>query len=605
MAANSKKERLMLSVAASLILAACVVEEVEELGSAPPVSVTPPPASPPPPPPPPPPPQAPAKPEAVEASRFLFAASFGPTEGSISELSQLGYSEWIQAQYSLPMTSIVEAAWPKVSERTGWRGEHWAPISEFYESAILGDDQLRQRATYALSQILVISSDNDDLVKSDGEGLARYIDILQEGAFGNYRDLLEDVTYSPIMGEYLTFAGNRKADPDMGSAPDENYAREIMQLFTIGLYELNLDGTLKLDDQGRPIETYSTEDITELSKVFTGLWWEGLPFGELRANRTQQASINRMVMHEDQHSPSAKTFLGETVSGSLNGNETISAALDVLFEHPNVAPFLSRQLIQRMTTSNPSPAYVERVAIAFESGAYQLPNGTQVGTGERGDLRAVWPAILLDEEFIDAPSNGNSTFGKVKEPVLRFTQWARMAGVSDVKIFEREDEGTGLLIDPIVMDRNDGAKLGQRPFTAPSVFNFYRPGYTAPGTESANAGMVAPELQITNETAVVQYANFMYNVVLRDIGDGGTAGEYGIVGDYSSEIELAEDPEALISRLDLLLTAGEMTEATKTRLRTLILSIDVQEADREKWLRERVQRAILLTVLSPEFLVQY
>lgn len=595
-----KKERLVLALVLGLVISACDIANLDEVeGSTPPALVAAEPSSPPPPP-------EPiaatpiAKPSPEQSARFLLSASFGPSANSIQELTTLGYSDWIETQFDLPMRSIVDASWPHLTDSTGWAGEHWAPISEFYENAILGEDQLRSRATYALSQILVVSAESERIVQTSGESLARYVDILQEGAFGNYRDLLEDVTYSPVMGEYLTFAGNQKADLQMGTAPDENYAREIMQLFTIGLFELNLDGSLKLDANGQPIETYTTDDITELAKIFTGLYWHGLEFGENRLNRTQQSSIRRMVMHQEFNSPGGKTFLGRTIPESLDGDEAIGAALDILFEHPNLAPFISRQLIQRMTTSNPSPDYVERVATAFESGRFQLPNGSIVGDGTRGDMRAVWAAILLDEAFLGLDPAIDSTFGKLREPVLRFTHWARMANVSEIKIFE----GTDTLVDPLIMERNNAAKLNQRPFAAPSVFNFYRPGYVAPGSETANAGLVAPELQITTEMAITTYANFMYDVVLRDLGAEGSFGEFGIVGAYEEEIALAENPDALVERLNLLLTAGTMTEETQSKLRGLISTIDIRESEPDKWRRERVQRAILIAVVSPEFLVQ-
>lgn len=593
-------KKLALSLLLGLSLVACAAAPDDETpGALPPTATIPTP--------PPSPPTTPPevvnpiaeKPTDEDAVRFLMSASFGPTENSMNELIEMGYSDWLKAQLQLPMRSIVDASWPTLNPVRGDRGEHKIPINEFYRNAILGEDQLRMRATYSLSQVLVISPDGNNTIAEDGEGFARYIDILQEGAFGNFRDLLERVTYSPMMGEYLTFAGNRKANPEMGSAPDENYAREIMQLFTIGLYELNSDGTLRLDAQGRPVETYSNNDITELAKVFTGLWWDELPFGEQRNLRTQQSSISPMTMHELYNSDGQKNVLGHVIPAELNGNEAISAALDILFEHPNTAPFISSRLIQRMTTSNPSPGYVERVATAFNLGIHELPDGEMVGSGERGDLTAVWAAILLDEEYLASGARSDPTYGKVREPVLRFTHWARFAGVPDVHWIEGSIE-----VDTYVMRHDASDRLGQRAFTSPSVFNFYRPGYAAPGSKTAEFDLVAPELQITDENSMVSYANFMRTLTFRDPGDGSRHGPFTFVGDFSAEIELANDPAALVDRLDLLLTGGTIEEENRVRISLAIESVPISTANRDEALRNRVQLAVLLTTVSPEFLVQ-
>lgn len=552
-----------------------------------------------PPPPPALPPVALARPNPEQASRFLMATTFGPTEDTIVELVDLGYSEWFRNQLQSPSRSIVEASWPDLTANVGWRHEHEIPLNEFYESALLGEDQLRMRATFALSQIFVISKTGNVVIASDGEGVARYMDILQDGAFGNFRDLLEEVTYSPMMGSYLTYMGNQKANEQTGAAPDENFAREIMQLFTIGLYELNLDGTLVLDPNGHPIETYTNDDIVELAKAFTGLWWAGQPFGTGEPNRTQTASISRMTMHDEYHSNGAKTVLGTTIPEHASGEDTISAALDILFEHPNVAPFIATQLIQRMTTSNPSSEYIRRVSDAFETGEYTLPDGDSVGTGERGDLIPVWAAIVMDDEFHNPSEQTGETFGKVREPLLRYTHWARVANVSQVNM-----RVGNTLVDEFVLRLDRIERLGQGAFASPSVFNFYRPGYSPPGSEIAQAGLVAPEMQIITERSVINYANFMQAVIFRDPGDGSNAGPFGIVGDYTDEIDLANDAGALIDRIDLLMTAGKMRAETRSRLRDAINSITVGIVDREDELRNRVQIALLLTAVSPEFLVQ-
>lgn len=537
-------------------------------------------------------------PTPAEASRFLMSASFGPKSDSIDTLVDLGYSKWMEEQLQMPIRSILEASAANMTPGRDHASEGELVISQFYENAILGEDQLRMRATFALSQVFVVSTRNSR-IGTDGEALARYVDILQEGAFGNFRDILEEVTYSPVMGEYLTFAGNRKANPITGSAPDENFAREIMQLFTIGLYELNTDGTQRLDEFGEPIETYSNDDITELAKVFTGLWFDGLPFGRQRKQRTYENQTSRMVMFDDEHAKESKTFLGETIPATYSGDESITAALDILFEHPNVAPFISSQLIQRLTTSNPSPGYVQRVADTFNRGAYTLPSGAIVGEGIRGDMRAVWTAILLDSEFLDLDSRSDPNFGKIREPVLLFTHWARMSGAPAVNLVVGDT-----VVDGFVLNQQQSSRLGQRPFTSSSVFNFYRPGYVAAGSHTAEAGLVAPELQIATTSSLISYANFMRALVFRNEDAKGTNGVVGLIGNYAPEIEVAHNTTALINRLDILLTAGAMTDGTRRRLERTIESVSFDNSNSESRLRNRVQLAIQLLMVSPEYMVQ-
>lgn len=403
---------------------------------------------------------------------------------------------------------------------------------------------------------------------------------MQEGAFGNYRDLMEDITYSPLMGTWLTYIGNEKADSTTGGVPDENYAREVMQLFTIGLIELNQDGTPKLDSDGQEIEVYSNDDITELAKVFTGLWWADTEFGvSLGRPAIPEIDVLPMEMTESQHSPFSKSFLGETVPEGLPGDQSISMALDILFEHPNLAPFVSKQLIQRMTTSNPSPAYVRRVVEVFETGLYTLPDGQIVGTGVRGDLAPVWAAILLDNEAIDETRDEDKTFGKLREPIIRFVHWARYANVSAVEVTN----------SPPVVNGATTASLGQTPYRSSSVFNFYRPGFVAGGSETAAAGLVSPEMQITHTATAITYANFMANYVFQK-----STKVWG--GDYAGPLAVSGDTEAVIEYLDLVLTAGRMSEATRERVRETYESVDPEDG---------IKLATQLIVMSPEYTTQH
>lgn len=529
-----------------------------------------------------------------EASAFLMAASFGPTRSAIDELVASGYSDWVSAQLQLPVRSVLEIALTELPDENSLT-EASIAREAWYDNAVHGDDQLRQRAAFALSQIFVVSSAVATIRRS-GTGLAHYMDIMQEGAFGNFRDLLEEVTYNPLMGTYLTYIGNRKADPDTGSQPDENFARELMQLFTIGLIELNSNGTARLDNKGQEIETYSNEDVTELAKVFTGLWYAGVDFSN--NGNTPENQARRMEMTEEQHSPFAKTFLGQTIPASQSGDTDISAALDILFEHPNTAPFICRQLIQRLTTSSPSSAYTARVVAAFEDGLFVLPNGEITGTGLRGDLAPVWAAILLDPEFVNAAYNADPTFGKIREPIVRFVHWARFANIDTVEVSS----------DFSLSRQRPVQDLGQSPYRAVSVFNFYRPGYVEAGSQTGRAGLTAPEMQITSGATLINYANFMDSYVLREPGLVNTAGAedthgpLGFTGGYDTEIALADDPEALVDHLNLVLTAGRMTEITRARVLDAITSIPLDNAGEAA--RDRSRLGVLATVNTPAFIVQ-
>ncbi|MDB3936179.1 DUF1800 domain-containing protein, partial [Granulosicoccus sp.] len=527
----------------------------------------------------------------TEAASFLMSASFGPTEDSINELVDMGFSEWFVRQQQMPVNSILDDTNPNFRDTTNQLWET-VPREVWYERAIYGEDQLRQRAAFALSQIFVVSTEPRNwLFKSHLH--ARYMDILQEGVYGNFRDLMQNVTYSPLMGEWLTYIGNEKADERTGNAPDENYAREIMQLFTIGLLELDDSGQPRLNSSGEVIETYDTEDVSELAKVFTGLWWdETRRFGEgISRPAVRSRDTKPMVMFDAFHSPEAKSFLGHTIPAGTGGNESISQALDVLFEHQNVGPFIGKQLIQRLTTSNPSPDYVNRVTNAFNQGNYTLPDGTIVGSGERGDMAPVWAAILFDIEARSDARFADNTYGKLREPIVRWVHWARIAGDVEPDMLSDRDL------------RLDGTQriLGQNPFRSNSVFNFYRPGFRAGGSITAANGLVAPELQITTSTTAVNYPNFIMEYIFRDGGNDGW------IGSYVDQVVLANDADELIEYLNLTMTAGRMTERTKDAVRETINSVDVSSGNnnrRNRALRDRVQLAMLLVATSQEFNTQ-
>ncbi|MEO1472627.1 MAG: DUF1800 domain-containing protein [Pseudomonadota bacterium] len=527
-----------------------------------------------------------------EAVRFLNMATFGSDEGAANDLNGDDASEWIQREFSRDTSEVL----PQLLERAaaGEEIERRDATLELWENMIGGDDQLRQRMVFALSQILVVSDANGSPIRNEPLTMAHFADILSRNAFGNYRDLLEEVTYSPAMGRYLTYLRNRKGDEKSGRVPDENYAREIMQLFTIGVIELNEDGTPRLGSDGQVIETYTNDDVTGLAKVFTGLSYKGTEFfGDKNADN--DADYSPMQIFPEFHSELEKTFLGTTIPAGTSAEESIDIALDALVDHPNTPPFIARQMIQRFVTSDPSPAYVRRVADAFAAGTFTLPNGDRVGDGRRGDLRATIAAVLTDADVLGPNAGVAADYGKVREPVLRFVQWARAFDVraSDA-LNERWLDGT-----------ESSSRLSQHPLRATSVFNFYRPGYVAPGTETGEAGLTAPELQIVNESTLIGYVNFMSRYVRDDTPNFEKMEDTpSFRPDYSDEIALAEDPAALADHLDTLLTGGRMSVETKNRIIAVLKQIPINSDSVEENRLDRVELAVLMAVTSPAYIVQ-
>lgn len=517
-----------------------------------------------------------------ESSRFLTQATFGPSGAEIQRLRNIGMSAWLQAEFAKPQESLLQEV---LLDAAGGQDVGPDQLAEaFWTRAVLADDQLRQRVGYALSQILVASYADSQLAERP-VAMANYMDIMAAGAFGNFRQTLENVTYSPAMAIYLTYLQNQKADEDREVVPDENYAREVMQLFTIGLLELQQNGEPRLDSGGDPIETYDNGDITELAKVFTGLSWASEDNFFSRADRIESEYLP-LVMYDEQHSPEAKSFLNTTIPPNTPGDRTIEIALDVLFNHANTAPFISKQLIQRLVTSNPSPEYVERIADVFDSGVFQLPNGQNAGNGQRGDMRAVVAAILLDAEARGVAVRNQTGYGKIREPVLRFTHWARAFGVRRTDIDDIDE----------LQNTSAPSRLNQQAYRSPSVFNFYRPGFVSPGSESGAAGFVAPELQITTASSVTGYANFMEQFI------AGEAEGANFAPNYSNALNFANDPAALVDHLDTILTFGALSATTRSRTVDAVSSITSGDSGFTRDER-RVHAAILLLMTSPDYVI--
>ena len=522
------------------------------------------------------PPAPPAgSPTADDAARFLMQASFGPNDADIARVQTLGYSGWIDEQFALPQ--IQHLTYVKANYNAPLFGGNFVFMQDsFWQQAIPAPDQLRQRVKFALSQIVVVSAENGTIATA-ADGLANYVDLLGQHAFGNYRALLEAVATSPMMGIYLSHLRNQKADPVTGRVPDENFAREVMQLFSIGLTEINLDGAPKLVN-GQPVETYSNADITGLARVFTGWSWAAQDTSNASFNGGGTAYADRIVRpmqpYPQFHETGAKTFLNLTVPANTSAQDSLKLALDTLFNHPNLCPFIGRQLIQRLVTSNPAPAYVGRVSAACVNN----------GGGVRGDMKAIVRAILLDG---DARSGGSTDpqFGKLREPVLRLSQWARCFGATSTS-------GNWLIRN---LD-SPATSLGQQPLRAPSVFNFFRPGYVPPNTAIADAGLVAPEFQITGETSVAGYTNFMQGVISAGVGVG-----RDVRAAFTPELAVADNTDALIDRINRCLMAGAMGTQQRQEIRDAVNAISATAPNGRA---NRVYTAVLLTMASPEYLVQ-
>ncbi|MCP5538658.1 MAG: DUF1800 family protein [Akkermansiaceae bacterium] len=486
-----------------------------------------------------------------DVSRFLVQATFGATAATIDALVDsvenvhggdrvAAYNAWIDAQLALDQTRHYDLT--RAMDDEEWADAGTSPLAPtnpqpfhnnrraaWWPISLHGHDQLRQRVAFALSQIFVVS-DLEGTVRGRHHGTAKYYDMLGSHASGNYRNLLEDVSKSPIMGKYLSHLKNQKAVLDGGGnvviSPDENYAREVMQLFSIGLLHRHLDGSIKLGPNGLPLSTYDNNDITELARVFTGWSFSKAVGSQAQGYPTQnnsnfnygggpayfQASWeNPMKNFSAYHDTAAKTVLGQGIPAGLNGEQDLDAAMDILFNHPNTGPFVSRLLIQRLVTSNPSAGYLYRVARAFEDN----------GSGARGDMRAVIKAILLDYEARSLTQIDNIGFGKQKEPLLRYTQLLRAFNAQSQMPMANLVTNWGYPANQMDNFPPGTTELrwwdltntfSQSPQSAPTVFNWFLPDYLAGGAIQA-AGLVAPEFTITTETQVVKAINYYVSTV--------------------------------------------------------------------------------------------
>lgn len=527
------------------------------------------------------------QPTAAQAARILSQGTFGPTIEEINRLQSMGTSAWFNEQFA--RKQALHRTYMNIAQSSLATGQTLSEnqfLESFWQQAIKGDDQLRQRVAFALSQIFVISFQNDTLARMP-RGVADYYDTLGAYAFGNFRDLLQAVTLHPMMGNYLSSLRNQKTAG--ARVPDENYAREIMQLFTIGLKELNVANGYGTDPAVADVATYTNGDIKFLAKVFTGWSWAGPdkssgrffgntadPNRDWLPMQNYGPSYHETVKIADPDNPPS---LFSDVTGALantSGEASLKIALDKLFNHSNVGPFIGRELIQRLVTSNPSPAYIGRVAAAFNNN----------GQGVRGDMKAVIKAVLLDTEAITPPTG--ATGGKLREPVIRLANWMRAFNVNS---------SSGRFLLPSL--DSTSSQLGQTPMRSPSVFNFYRPEYQPPNTDIARyeiahpTKLFAPEMQITEETSVVGYLNYMRGVIPNGAGTSND-----IKANYSNVLSLAGDPGLLVDYVNLLLMQNQMSSTLRGQILAALSSNPNNSASNKVYL------AVFLTMASPEYLVQ-
>ena len=550
--------------------------------------------------------------ETQAASRFLAHATLGATIEDIQYLTEVGYEAWLDEQFEIERSLYAEPTIENILLLYDYCIESLGEDQcnnvfvlnpamfryAWWDNAMRSPDKLRQKIALALSEILVIS-DNSGLINFP-HGLAAYYDILSNHAFGNYEDLLMDVTLNPSMGFYLSHINNYRTIEELNIHPDENYAREIMQLFTIGLYELNADGSRKLDPQsGLWIPTYDNDDIKGLAKVFTGL--SGSAWADENDNRPVQfgrnfgrySLLDPMAMYEEWHEPGPKTIVGNyTIDGST-GMEDIELAVRHLFNHDNVGPFLSYRLIQRLVKSNPSPEYIERISRIFADN----------GNGVRGDLKAVVKAIFLDPEAMDCYWFGDPDNGQLRPPILRYTQM--MLGLKA----DAESEvfwNSGFFYQDFT---------AQHPMSSPTVFNFYRPDYV-PDSEFAYYDIVGPEFQILNSSTSSNYVNFMLIALMRDyLFDRYNIRLPNVLNEaflipyvedqefYEAELtdalwlELGYTPEQLIDYLDILLANGMLSDETRSSI------LESIEPDNVLNPFDKSNYALFMTMINPDYII--
>jgi uncharacterized protein (DUF1800 family) len=495
------------------------------------------------------------------AARFLDQAAWGGDAATIADVQSVGFINYLAEQFNAPISPYPDPA------TTGFTLSQVQ--ARFFSNAVQGVDQLRQRVAFALLNEFVVSAVEENTPAQ----LVPYLQILQKDAFGNFRQLMEDVTLSPTMGEYLDMRNNDKADPTTGTAANENYARELMQLFTIGLYQLNQDGTMQLDSSGNPIPTYDQSTIQNFAKVYTGWTYPTKPGATLQKHNPAYY-IGPMVPFEANHDTTSKTLLNGLVDpAGLTAAQDLKFALDDIFAHQNVAPFVSKQLIQHLVTSNPSPAYVARVSAVFNND----------GSGVKGNLAAVVMAILLDPEAREGDDNPSLTppaGGKLREPVFFLASMLR---------------GLGAAVNDTNTLAGFATNLGQQLLYPPSVFNYFPPGYQIPPTITGGATLLGPEFLLESPSNGVTRYNTVSSLIY------GTQNA-GTVIDLTPFANLGNTPASLMSAVSNAFFYGQMPAAMQTAIESATTAITGTTAAAAK---ARAQAALYLGLSSAYYNVEH
>lgn len=538
--------------------------------------------------------------DSIEASRFLAQASLGASYDEIMQLTNIGIDAWLDNQINLPPRSFA-AKYDSIHQEAIAMITIDADLNRylsfsFYEMVMTYNNVLRQKVAFALSQIFVVSPYFNPVISDEGRAVASYYDILYLNAFGNYRDILEKVSTHPVMGIYLSHFQNEKADLIQGILPDENYAREVLQLFSIGLLELNNDGSFKLDENGNAIATYSINDIEELAKVFTG--FSGSPSAQeigstFDENLRNYDLTQPMVLFQEYHDNREKKLLGDTyIPPDQDGLQDMNDAVDIIFNHPNVGPFIALRLIQQLIKSNPSPAYINRVATAFNNN----------GSGVRGDMEAVVKAILIDPEARDMAWIDDPQSGKLIQPIERFTKLFKAFNTST-------PSGRYWLED----EKEFSPGIAQGFLSSPTVFNFFTP-FFAEKNFVAPEGLVSPEFQIINSNTGISYLNLVENSLERSPFSNRTAVSDSMITliandldmpsfDYSVEEHIynSQGLIPLLDHLDFLLTRGQLSVNTKTIICNTINDKLARISDYNFSLI--IIDAIYFIMISPDFVI--
>jgi uncharacterized protein (DUF1800 family) len=514
----------------------------------------------------------------ADASRLLFQASFGARPSDIDTVVNTGVAAWVEQQLSLPSSKYTPRDWVSNTRPDTCVNAQTPPTTltadsycvrdnytlfplqrEFFQHAINNPDQLRQRVAWALSQFMVTSG----VDVPQAYGMIDYQQMLRDEAFGNFRTLLSKVTLHAAMGRFLDMANNQKSDATRGIEPNENYARELLQLFSMGLYQLNNDGSFKRDNKGIALDAYTQEDVENLAQVMTGWTYPTVPG---QTPRSQNGNNNKGYMEERSqfHDFGVKTVLGKTIASNLTQSQRLESALDAIFVHPNVPPFVSRALIQQLVTGDPSASYVDRVAKVFQNN----------GSGVRGDMKAVIRAILTDVEARGA-AKWTPSYGHLSEPVLKLTRLARAMNATTDGVYFR-----GLT-----------ASSAQNVFYSPSVFNYYPPDYSL-----SKSGVSAPEFAIYNTSTAISRVNTAYNLVYSNTinPDATVLGSTGTQFNLAPYTSVASDSNALLDRMNEVLFVNRMTSATRATIKKAVDAVPASDAT------ARVRMALFLAVSAPD-----